>query len=329
MIRVLYRASSGETNHDLPLESLEPALQDEEGLLWVDLPEEDAESLALLLRDTFGFHPLAIEDALEQSHVPKIDDWDSYVYIVLHALRFAEEEEETLRTTELDVFLGHNFLVTYQAESIPALERVWATCQRDERYLQKGAGRLLYKLADELVADFLPVVDQIDETIDQIEDQVFDNPEQALLERIFRLKRALPYLRRTLNLQREVLNKIARGDDNVIKPEDRVYFRDVYDHLVRLHDMTEGLRDVAGGVLDTYLSVASNRMNAIMKTLTIFTVLVLPLTFLSGFFGMNFFVPAMPLPNWVVSQTAFVSLLIFMVLLPVGMYLWMRRRAWM
>ena len=186
----------------------------------------------------------------------------------------------------------------------------------------------MYRLADEMVADYMPAIEQLDDIIDRIEDQIFDAPTPLLLERLFTLRRALLRLRRVLAPQREVLNKLARGDFEVIEVEHRVFFRDVYDHLVRLYDVVEGLRDLVSSALDTYLSVVNNRMNDVMKTLTIITTLFMPLSFLSGFFGMNFFQPAAPLNAWT-GRLAFGLTLATMVILPVGMYLWMRRRAWL
>jgi len=269
-----------------------------------------------------------VDDALEEAHIPKVDDWEQYIYLVLHAVVFDPQGDEPLNTLELDVFLGKNHLVTYQARPIAAVERVWVACQRDVRHLQRGAVRLLYELADELVADYLPAVEGMDEAIDQIEDQIFDSPGSSLLEGIFSLKRALLHLRRIIAPQREVLNRLARGDYGVIDPERRVFFRDVYDHLVRLYDITEGLRDLVGGALDTYLSVVNNRMNEVMKTLTVITTLFMPVSFLVGFFGTNFFQPVAPLDAWT-SHPAFVLMMAAMILVPVGMYLWMRKRAWM
>ncbi|MBN2556418.1 MAG: magnesium/cobalt transporter CorA [Anaerolineales bacterium] len=328
MIRILYRSGSGEMISDLPIASLDQALQDDHGLLWIDFLEEDPAICAPILRDTFGFHPLAIEDALVETHNPKVDDWDTYLYLVLNAVQFEEASAEPLQALELDVFLGANYLVTHQATAIPAVEKVWSLCIRDERQLQRGSARLLYRVIDELVSDYMPVIEQIDDALDEMEDQVFDNPEQDLLQRIFRLKRAVPQLRRILSPQREVLNKIAREGDSVLSDEDRVYFRDIYDHLVRMHDITEGLRDLVSSVLDTYLSVISNRMNDVMKTLTVITTLFMPLAFLTGFFGMNFFQPSLIIPAWT-GNFAFIALLITIVLLPAIMFLWMRRRAWM
>lgn len=329
MIRsVYYHAPEGPTRINLEPEEIDTVLQQAVGLLWVDLVDESPESCRPLLRETFGFHPLAVDDALDETHVPKVDDWGEYLCLVLHAVVFDPKTDEPLDTLELDIFLGKSYVVTYRVGAIAALDRVWLACQRDERYLQKGAGRLLYKLTDELVADYMPVVEAMDEAIDEVEDEVFGRPGPSLLARVFVLKRALLHLRRIIAPQREVLNKLARGDYRVIDDGDRVFFRDVYDHLVRLHDITEGLRDLVGGALDTYLSVVSNRMNEVVKTLTIITTLFMPISFLVGFFGTNFFHPVAPLTEWT-SQPAFVLMLLALVLIPVSMLLWMRKRAWM
>jgi magnesium transporter len=328
MIRSLYRTQDGQIHSDLSPEEYTTALQDAGGLLWVDLEGEPPEVCKPILRETFGFHPLAVDDALEESHVPKVDDWGQYLYLVLHAVVYNLQGDEAVDTRELDVFLGKNYLVTYASQPIAAVDRVWAACRRDERYLGRGTGRLLYSLTDELVADYMPVVEGIDDTTDQIEDQVFGNPTPHVLERIFALKRALLKLRRIITPQREVLNKLARGDYSVIEAKDRVFFRDVYDHLVRLYDITESLRDLVGGALETYLSVVNNRMNDVMKTLTIITSLFMPLSFVVGFFGMNFFQAVSPLDVWT-GRVAFGLTLAGMVVTPIIMYLWMRRRAWL
>ena len=328
MIRSLYRTQGGNVRFDLAPAEFHEALRDASGLLWVDFEDTAPEDDRSILRGTFGFHPLAVDDALEESHVPKIDDWSEYLYIVLHAVAIDRQQDGDLDSLELDVFLGKNYIVTHHDKPIGAVERVWATCQRDERYLKGGPDHLLYRLADEVVASYMPVVEDMDDTIDALEDQIFDRPTPSTLERLFTLKRAVIRMRRILGPQREVLNKLARDDYRAIDARDRVYFRDVYDHIVRLHDITESLRDLVSGALDTYLSVVNNRMNDIMKTLTLITTLFMPLTFVVGFFGMNFFQPATPLNIWT-GAPAFAITLLAMILLPFGMYLWMRRRGWM
>lgn len=328
MIRSLYRAPDGKLQVDLTPSEIVTALQTSGGLLWVDFGQEPSDRCEPALREIFGFHPLAIDDALQERHVPKVDDWGEYLYVVLHAIAFDEDKQAGMDTLELDAFLGKEYLVTYQVRSIAAVDRVWSACERDGRRLQRGAARLLYELADELVTDYMPVIERFDEIIDQIEDQVFAGADAGLLQQIFGLKRALLHVRRIITPQREVLSKLARGDFEVIQVQDRVYFRDVYDHLVRLHDIAESLRDLLGGALETYLSAVNNRMNEVVKTLTIITTLFMPLSFVVGFFGMNFFQAVAPLNAWM-GNTAFTLTLALLLLTPVVMYVWMRRRAWM
>lgn len=327
MIRSMYYKPDGKIQTQLAIKDFKPALENSEGLLWVDFEATPPEEDEPILRDIFGFHSLAIDDALQESHVPKLDDWGDYIYIVLHAVIFDHSADDQLDTLELDIFLGANFMVTHHDQTIAAIERVWDLTHRDERHLKNGADHLLYRLTDEVVASYMPVVEAIDEEIDHAEDQVFDRPTPQTLEKIFTLKRATLHLRRIVGPQREVLNKLARDDYAVIDARARIYFRDVYDHLVRLHDITESLRDLVSGSLDTYLSVINNRMNETMKTLTIITTLFMPLTFITGFFGMNFFTPATPLEIWT-GLPAYIATLTIIVLTPIAMFVWIRRRGW-
>jgi magnesium transporter len=328
MIKALYYSPDqrliGEPKQDL----WKQYLADLNGLLWVDFENTSPIEDEIIMREIFGFHPLAIDDALQETHIPKIDDWGNYLYIVLQAVSANDQGDILIGTKELDVFLGRNFILTHHDFPIDPLEKVWHLVQRDTRHLHSGADHLLYRLIDELVTSYMLVVDSLDQAIDQVEDDVFNELTSRTLERIFDLKRAAVMLRRIVNPEREVLNKLARDDFEVIDEADKVYFRDLYDHLVRMVDITEGVRDLVGSVLDTYMSAVNNRMNDIMKTLTIITTLFMPLTFLTGFFGMNFFAPSFPLGKWTESYAFYISLSLI-VLTPGFMYLWMRRRRWM
>ncbi|MHB0876813.1 MAG: magnesium/cobalt transporter CorA [Anaerolineae bacterium] len=298
------------------------------GLLWVDFEGEPPSVAEPILREVFRFHPLAIDDALQETHVPKVDDWGAYLYLVLHSVIFDPNRGGQLDTLETDIFVGKTFLVTHHDLPTAPLERVRSLLARDERHLTGGIEHVLYLIADELVASFMPAIDAIEDTVDVLEDEVFDGASPRVVERIFGLKRSLLRMRRIVAPQREVLNKLARDSYPVITPAARVFFRDVYDHLVRVYDITENLRDLVSGALDTYLSVVNNRMNEIMKTLTLITTLFMPLSFVTGFFGMNFFGPVIDLSTWT-GMPAFVVLLAVLLATPLGMYLWMRRRAWM
>jgi len=281
-----------------------------------------------LLTELFGFHPLAVDDALQETHVSKVDDWGGYLYIVLSPVVFEKTNGSFLEIRELDVFLGKNYLVTHHDQSLTAIDRVWTASQRDERHISQGADHLLYRIIDEVVAQYMPVVEAIDDEVDSLESEIFSVPGPDVLSRIFSLKRSILQLRRIIGPQREVLNKLARDDFKVIDARARIYFRDVYDHMVRLHDLTESLRDLIGGTLDTYLSVINNRMNDIMKTLTVITTLFMPISFVASFFGMNYFYPNVKTDEWT-NLPAFAVTLAIMVLLPTAMIAWVRRRGWM
>jgi magnesium transporter len=327
MLRSLYFTQDGKLKEDLNQIDIAFALQDQTGLLWVDLEAVPDAETEPLLRKTFGFHPLAIDDALHESHVPKLDDWGHYLYIVLHTVIF-DRQNQDVDTLELDIFVGKNYMVTHHDQPIEAVSRVWAAIQRDDRFLKNGADHLLYRLMDEIVASFMPVVEQLDLSLDQIEDEIFGRYSSGTLEKLFSTKRSVLYLRRILAPQREVLNKLARDEFEPIDERDRIYFRDVYDHLVRMYDITESVRELVSGALDSYLSVVNNRLNDVMKTLTIITTLFMPISFIASFFGMNFFQPTIPLGAWTRGPAFLVTLLVI-VLTPLAMFLWMRRRRWM
>ncbi len=224
MIRSLYYVPGESIQKDLPPSEFPKLIENEQGLLWVDFVSEPPETSLPILQD-FQFHPLAIDDALQETHVPKLDDWSDYLYIVLNYMNTQEKGElwET-EVDELDIFLGKNYIVTHHDHQVPAVDETWAACDRDLRNVQEGADHLLYKIADNLVAGYMPAVEKIDSAIDQIEDQIFDRPSPRTLERLFALKRVLLAMRRILLPQREVLNKLARDDYKVIDPRDRIFF---------------------------------------------------------------------------------------------------------
>jgi len=325
VIRTLCFHPQQEPCAEIPISQFDDVLRDPQALLWVDFENESDEMAESILTGIFRFHPLAVDDALQQTHSPKVDDWKNYLYIVLNSLEM--DEEGKLRQHELDVFLGKNYIVTHHDHPLGCLRHTRESCLRDARHISQGADHLLYKLLDDLVAAYMPIVSRLDEQIDEMEDKVLDNPKSSTLQELFALKRALQILRRTITPQREVLNKLARDSYEVIDPHDRIFFRDIYDHLVRLHDLNESMRDLVGSALDTYLSAVNNRMNDVMKTLTIITTLFMPISFLTGFFGMNFFEPSAGLLGWT-SLPAFLFTLLIFLLLPLAMYRWMKKQTW-
>ena len=327
MIRSLYYLPGQPIQKDLPPERFREVIQNPEAVLWVDFISEPPEICQPILEE-FGFHPLAIDDALQETHVPRLDDWGEYLYIVFNYMDMdLNGVDWEAQLDELDVFLGKNYIVTHHDHRVTAVDDTWVVCDRDERNVQAGADHILYRIADNLMANYMPMVEKIDEAIDQIESQVFERPAPTTLEKLLEIKRVLVAMRRIISPQREVLNNLARDDYPVMDQKDRVFFRDIYDHLVRLHDLNESLRDLTGSVMDTYLSVINNRMNEVMKTLTVITTIFMPLTFVTGFFGMNFFEPLGNLTAWTRDLVFYITMAM-MVVLPAGMYIWMHRRTW-
>lgn len=326
MIRSILFTETGQVKPIL-LKDLESALSMEKGLIWLDISAEPELVCKPILNEVFKFHPLAIDDALQETHVPKIDNWDTYLYMALRTIKVTIDETFEIDIPELDIFLGENYLVTYHEEEIAAVDKIWTASHQDNKYGTRGAGYLFYQIADEIVSNTILAIDELDLQIDQIEDEIFLAQQSGTLELIFSVKRIVLKLRRTLLHQREVFNKLSRGDFDLIHEENQVYFRDVYDHMVRLQEINESSRDLVSGALDTYLSVVNNRMNDVMKTLTIFTTLFMPLTFITGFFGMNFFQVTNLMEAWT-SKTIFGLMLASIIMIPAGIYFWMRKRAW-
>ena len=329
--RALYRDGSGELHLNWPLERVGEAVQSGEGTLWLDLentPDEASPFAERILRDVFHFHPLAIEDALRETHIPKVDDWDDYIYLVFHASRI-DPDTDDLSLQELDVFLGPNYLVTYHEEPLEFLTEARKAIEKDPRDRMKdGADHLLFRFLDRSVDQSLAAIEILDERIDDVQDAVMSRIRPDALQRIFRIKRSAIQLQKIFGPQRDVLGKLARDPFKVVQKKHQVYFRDVYDHIVRIHDISEGLRDLIAGTLDTYLSVISNRTNEIMKTLTVVTVMFLPMSFITGFFGMNFFGEALALDAGMPRWALFLGSLFVMALSPAVILTLAKRRGW-
>lgn len=310
------------------LDEVKKNLANSDTLIWLDFEGESINDSRQILSEIFKFHHLAIDDALIETHNPKIDDWEDYLYITLASVNPKQILEDIDKSIELDVFLGKRYLVSFHTEKMHAIDVVWDNLKKDERRMQRGINFILYQIVDELSNEYMAMIDHLDMKVEQVEGMVMEKPDRSLLEEIFQIRRSLMNLRRIVAPQREVLNKLSRGYFRVIDSKEQMYYRDVYDHLVRIHDITESLRDLVSGALETYLSVVNNRLNDIMKALTLITTLFMPLSFLTGFFGMNFFSAGSALKEWT-GTSVFFGVTAIIVGLPLAMYLWMRKREWM
>lgn len=328
MLRILHCTPDGKCRTDLQVDGLAAALQSQTGVIWVDLNGASHETSEAVLRGVFHFHPLAIDDALQETNVPKVDDWQEYLYLVLY--HYNQDSGRDDPRDELDIFVSPRYIVTYHPEPIPALDRLWQQCIQDRtgRLWRQGADHLLYNLADELVKTYTALAEKLEDRLHDIEDEIFQKPGHDIPQRIFHFKRELANLRRIIAPQRDVFLRLSRDAYEVIDTKDRIFFSDLYDHINQVYDLIESLRDRAHSALDTHLSIVNNRMNDVMKALAIVTALFLPLTFITGFFGMNFFQPVVPTDHW----TGYIALdiaLLAMITIPVTLYWWMRRRNWL
>ena len=322
-IRSLHRADDGTFAEGEGREFVAHALARADGLLWVDLHTE-SETDGEFLRDVFAFHPLTIEDSVTDRVDPaKIDDHGTYIFIVVQALGAYEPGRE-LESTEVDFFMGRGYVVSVHQNEIPAIEDFRALCGRDERLMSKGADWLLHGLLDALVDEYLPIVDAVDDAIDQLEARVIQQPDTQLLYEILQVKRTALRLRRATTPQREIMNRLSRNEfSSLIAADVGIYFRDIYDHLVRVEYLVEAVRDLADGALQTYLSVVSNRLNEVMKVLTAAATIFLPLTLISGVYGMNFVHNQFPPYT---SEWGFPFVVGTMITIAVGMMVYFRWR---
>jgi magnesium transporter len=299
---------------------LEP---DSGALVWVDLAAPGTDEAALLA-SAFGFHELAIEDALSESHHPKVEAYDGYLYLILHGIDFSVAEHQ-FATHDTDFFLGPNYLVTVHqagARSIPAMRDL---VRRSGRILGEGTPALLHRIVDAMIEHYRPEVEKLEDRIDAIEKDVFDGATQEIVRRMLALKRDVTSLRRIVIPQRDVVGRLARREFALIDNEIAYRFRDVYDQLVRMSDEALIFQDRITSLLEAHISNVSNRLNEVMKVLTVIATIFMPLTVLTGAFGMNVGLPRFPGGD----GAQFWWVLGIMLALSGGMLAWFRRRGWL
>jgi magnesium transporter len=288
--------------------------------LWIDSSDGDPE-LGQFLENLLKLHPLAVEDILQDRPSPKVEDYGEYLYVVAHApLKNGRE----LSTCEVDLVWNKQWIFTHRRGDTPAVISMRDELKRNPRPLEKGPAFIAHGILDNMVDAYLPIVDAWDDEIDGIETDVIERPSRVVLQHIFDLKRALQRMRRVALHQRELLHRLSRGEFELVPEAALPFFRDVYDHFLRVADLADSYRELLSGALDAYLSTVSNRMNEVMKTLTIISSVLLPLTFIVGVYGMNF--DFMPELHWKYGY-----LFVWGVLVAVAsaLILLFRRRGWL
>ncbi|MGB7160382.1 MAG: magnesium/cobalt transporter CorA [Tepidisphaeraceae bacterium] len=334
MVSAFIKFGDGRVSDDPSHRNLAAALRDPGAVFWVDIEKPEDEDYAIL-DEVFGFHPLAIEDSINRSQRPKIESYNhvgdacqqGYFYMVIHGAE-VKGPREKLTTEELDMFVSERYLLTIHDEPMSSLQVLLGRARSDPRIvLDQGIDLLLHQVLDRLVDKYQPILDDFQDTLDELEEEAMNEPSPSLLPRITLKKRELLNLRRIIGPQREVLAQLTRGEVPFIRESTRIYLRDVLDHLIRAVETIELYRDLVIGVRDIYMSSISNNLNQIMKTLTIITVTALPLTVITSFFGMNFGVPAF---EWLLHHpVGFWGSLLVTIGIVFGLLYLFRRKRWL
>lgn len=284
MLRILHFAPDGSASEvskaDLP-NRLENS-----GTVWVDLSvptDEEFNSIAKI----FGWHSLAIEDCRLETHLPKVDDYKDYLLLILHGIDVRDETHQ-FDSKEVEIFVGGNYLVTHHSEPLGATDQLVDRSRANPGLAARGPAYLLFLMLDLMSGKYLPYLDGLDAKIDRVEAALLGRPTRDTPQEIYKLKRDVLALRRVAMPQLEVMRRLGRGEFEIVPAEARVYFLDIYDDLFRITQATDSYRELLTEALNSYLSALSNEMNQVMKVLTVFASILLPLTFLVGVWGMNF-----------------------------------------
>jgi magnesium transporter len=290
-------------------------------IVWADVSDptsRDFEELA----EEIVFHHLSIEDCRNENQRPKVEEYPGYYFVVLYEAQLAGPTDR-LELRELNIFLGKNYLVTVHSRPIRAIDtaaRLWPEWMDRA---EEGAGLLAYLLIDAIVDDYLPLLDIVSERMDDLEDSIFGEWRAEVIEEIFSVKKKLLYLRRSITPLRDVFNTMLRREQPIFPREIHIYFQDVFDHLIRVADTIDTLRDMLSSTMDAYLSVSGNRMNKIMKRLTSISTILMSVTLIAGIYGMNFIF--MPELRW---RYGYVYALLSMVVVGVALYLYLKKVDW-
>lgn len=319
---IVFDRETGQFDQDCDPHTIKKQKSDQHKVIWLDMVQPTEADYELLASE-FSFHPLAIEDCRNAHQRPKLDEYKGYYFIVLYEASLVGQRR-SLELRELNIFLAGNYLVTVHRHPLRAIDtaaRLWP------EWIDKaemGAGLVAYLLIDAVVDDYMPLLDDLSEHMEDLEDQIFEDFNSEAIREIFRIKKQLLYLRRSVVPLREVFNTLLRREQPIFPREAHVYFQDVFDHLIRVAEMIDTIRDMLGSTMDAYLSVSGNRMNVVMKRLTSIATILMSVTLVAGIYGMNFDV--MPELKW---RYGYVAALGSMVVIGIALYLYFKKIDWL
>ena len=319
---IRYVDPAGNLRRDLKLPELSDVVRNRTGQLWVDIRATDRQCVALL-ENVFAFHPLAIEDAQNPSSRVKVDEYSGFLFAIVRGVRFHEGTDDPydLDTFNISFFLGPNYLVTVHGGQSAAFDVVADRVERHPDMLKRGPDRVMHAIMDGAIDAYFPLLDTIDEFVDGLEQRVFKDFDRESLHDIFQVKRLVVSLRRHLGPQRDVFNVLSLRPSPLLTPETQVYFRDVYDHMLRINDSLETYRELMSSTMDSYLTQVSNRLGSITKGLSVIATVSIPFVVVSGMWGMNF--AHIPLSE---NPHAFWYMLAVQLGLAAALLIWLRSR---
>ena len=288
MIHSFVFAEGKLAERDMDLSTIPMLLQDEGVHVWIDLENPTADESKQILEGVFQFHPLAIDDCLAPSQLPKVEEYDGYLFMVIHAVDFNRKDEH-FRTEELNLFLGKNFLVTWHREPLKSIQTALDRCSKMTQ-AARGSDRVAHSILDALVDNYLPVLHEFGDDINEVETLVLEGGKNQMntMNRVVQLKKEVLYLNQIIRPQREVLNRFARGEFKLIRSQLVPYYRDICDHLGRYAELAVAYHDSLNSTMQLYLSFSANRTSEVVKVLTLFTVITTPVMVVGTWYGMNF-----------------------------------------
>ena len=298
--------------------------KDKSTITWINVDGVHEMKVIEEIGKHFNLHPLILEDIVDTDQRPKIKDFGNYIFIILKMLYYEKNDNE-MKVEQVSLILGKNYVISFQEREGDVFDFIRERIRNNIGRMRKaGADYLIYALIDAIVDNYFIIIEKLGEKIENLEDKVISRPKPANLRVIHKLRRDLIFLRKSVWPLREVISILQRGESSLILESTNVYLRDVYDHTIQVIDTVETLRDIISGMLDIYLSSASNRMNEIMKMLTIIATIFIPLTFITGIYGMNF--QNMPEIKWVWGYPV---VLLGMLIIGIVMVIYFKRKKWM
>jgi magnesium transporter len=332
MIRSLVFTTQGRLHSkDIERFLMPTLLSDTNLFLWVDLEHPTAEETKDVLEDVFHFHPLSIEDCVQVSPSPKVEEYSPkegdkftpYLFMVIHAVDYSRKDA-MFGTRELNFFLGKNYLVTYHEGPLRSVALTEENAVRGTMHIARAPDRVAHTLLDSIVENYMPALDELSVEISELEQQALQDPCKSTLNKILQVKKEVLHLRQIIGPQREVLARFARGEFKLIRPHMVPYYRDVYDALFHISEMAQGYTDSLTGILQVYLNMSSNQTGEVVKLLTMITVITTPLMMIGTWYGMNF--KDMPELHW---QHGYVVAAILTFISTLGTYWYFKRKKWL